>query len=117
LGGATLEEFKVKFNSNKQYINVFVYDVHPTTFERWNGTYWAYFEPTWTNPKDGEFGQLHMVKSGIREDTVAHELFHVLCEFVWANRDAITGKNEEKYAELFDSLIRNFYREYRKLEK
>lgn len=109
-----MNEFIIKFNKNKQWITVQLWDVHPDTFQSWGGGRWAYFNSLWENPKKGLFGELHLVRSGIREDTIAHEMFHVLCEIVWANRDAITGRNEEKYAEIIDELVRKFYKGYRK---
>lgn len=111
-----MDEFIIKFNKNRQWISVTLWDVHPNTFQNWGGGRWGYFIAKWDNPKIGFFGELHFVKSGIREDTVAHELFHVICEWMWSNRDSITGKNEEKYAEFLDELIRKFYKEYRKKE-
>lgn len=110
-----MEEFEIYFNKKKQWITVHLWSVHPNTFDKWGGGRWAYFEPKWENPKSGLFGELHLVKSGIREDTVTHEMFHVLCEWMWANRTAITARNEESMAEFLDGLVGNFYRQYRKL--
>jgi hypothetical protein len=112
-----LDEFLVYFNKRKQWINVYIYDVHPNTFQNWGGGRWAYILPKWDNPRIGKFGELHIIKSGVREDTIAHEMFHILCEYVWATRDAITSRNEERYAELLDELVRNFYKEYRKIRR
>ena len=106
--------FKVMFNGGKQWINVTVWDVHPNTFERWNKTRWGYFQPTWKSTTTGEFGELHFVKSGVRFDTIAHEIFHVIMEYVWANRTAVTSKNEEKYATMTDELCRKLEREFKK---
>lgn len=113
-----MDDFQIRFNKNRQWIRVQVWDVHPTTFDNWGGGRWAYFEQQWTynsgSPRVGYFGDLHLVKSGIREDTIAHEMFHVLCELVWARRDAITTYNEERYARILDELVRKFYRGYSK---
>lgn len=111
-----MDNFIIRFNK-KQWITVTIWDVHPETFKNWGGGRWAYFEAGWTNYKEGFFGELHLVKSGIREDTVAHEMFHVLCEVIYARRDAITSRNEERYASLLDELTRKFWREYRKKGK
>lgn len=109
-----MDEFIIKFNKNRQFLNVYIHDVHPTTFQNWGGGRWGYFIAKWDNPRVGFFGEFHCVKSGIREDTVAHEMFHVLCEWIWANRLAITGKNEERFAEFLDELVHKFYINYRK---
>lgn len=110
-----MNEFLIYFNKKKQWIKVVLWDVHPTTFQNWGGGRWAYFEPAHEHPRRGFFGELHMVKSGIREDTVAHELFHVLCAWLFAKWIILTPNNEERYAEFLDELVRKFYREYRKV--
>lgn len=112
------DEFKIYFNRRKQWIKVFLWDVHPSTFANWNQTRWGYFLATWQNPKSGEFGEVHFVKSKLpnHEDTVAHEMFHAVCEWMWANRTALTSNNEERMAMLLDRLVGSFYREYRKLK-
>lgn len=109
-----MNNFIIKFNRGKQWISVTVWDVHPTTFKNWGGGRWAYFLAGWETPNNGLFGELHLVKSGIREDTVVHEMFHVLCEIIYSRRDAITKYNEERYATLLDELTRKFWRYYRK---
>jgi len=109
-----MDKFLIYFNKKRQWIDVTVWDVHPETFNNWGGGRWAYFEPTRESPRNGLFGELHFVKSGIREDTVVHEMFHVLCEIIWSGRDAITKNNEEKYATILDELVRKFWRYYKK---
>lgn len=109
-----MDEFIITFNGKKQWISVKVWDVNPQTFSNWGGGRWAYFQSGWENPRAGFFGELHLVKSGIREDTIVHEMFHVLCEILWSRRDAITGRNEERYAALLDELVRKFWRGYKK---
>ena len=114
-----MDEFNIYFNKKRQWISVKIWDVHPNTFQNWGGGRWAYFNEKWSEtegstPRRGYFGEFHAVKSGIREDTVAHEMFHVLCEIIWARRDAITTYNEEKYASLLDELVRKFARGFKK---
>ena len=109
-----MNRFRIKFNRNKQWIDVTVWDVHPTTFANWGGGRWAYFEKGYDLPRRGKFGELHLVKSGIREDTVAHEMFHVLWEWIFSRNTILNRKNEERYADFLDELVRKFYREYRK---
>lgn len=113
------DEFRVYFGKKKQqWIKVVLSDDHPDTFAVRNKTRWGYFLATWQNPKAGEFGEVHFVKSRLpnHEDTVAHEMFHVVCEWLWANRTAIISRNEEYAAKLLDKLVGGFYREYRKLK-
>ena len=109
-------DFKIYFNRHRQWLDVTLWEVHPSTFARWKAGRWAYFVPTWNNPKVGVFGELHFIKSRLRFDVIAHEVFHVVMEYVWANRDAVTGRNEERYASLVDELSRKIVREARKLK-
>lgn len=96
-------------------MNVYLHDVHPDTFARWKAGRWAYFMATWQNPKIGEFGELHFVTSRLRFDTLSHEIFHFVVEYMYANRDNITTRNEEKYASLTDEVTRKIIREIRKI--
>lgn len=49
-------------------------------------------------------------------DTISHELDHVRQEWLWANRSAWTGKNEEAIVEVKDRLLWRFLRELSKIE-
>lgn len=112
-----MDEFLIYFNKKKQFIKVILWDVHPNTFANWKAGRWGYFIAKWENPKIGFFGEIHLVKSRVRVDLVAHELFHALVEWMWANREPISNRSEERYASLMDELIREFYRGYDRLEK
>lgn len=114
-----MKEFRINFHRGrgfeKQWIKIIIWDVHPNTFQNWGGGRWAYFEPKWDSPKSGFFGELHLVESGIREDTVVHELLHVVLGWCFANWIIPTPKNEEKICEFMDELTRKFYFRYKKL--
>jgi hypothetical protein len=117
-----MDSFLIKFNKGRQWISVTVWEQHPTTFYKWAETRWGYFIERWTEtenstPRGGYFGELHLVKAGIREDTIAHEMFHVICEIIRARGVTLTGRNEEIYACILDELVRKFYKGYRKNEK
>ena len=112
-----MDEFRVYFNRRKQFITVHLWDVNPGTFANWGGGRWGYFDAKWENPKHGFFGEFHAVKSRInREDLVAHELLHVLFEWIRARKITPSLRNEERLVILYDELVRNFYRGYKKLE-
>ncbi len=106
--------FRVYFNRRRQWLEVTLWDVHPTTFANWGAGRWGYFQAAWEHPKHGKFGEIHLVRSRVREDLIVHEMFHALCEWMYANRTTITNQTEERMAELLDSMVRGFYREYRK---
>lgn len=109
-----METFVVYFNRRKQWLEICIHDVHPKTFKQRGGGRWGYFIKTWENPRKGKFGELHLVKRQIREDTITHEMFHVVCEWLFCKWVIITPNNEEKVAEFLDELVRKFYREYKK---
>jgi hypothetical protein len=107
---------KIYFNSNRQWVELILWDVHPDTFERWGAGRWGYFLADWENPKSGKFGEVHFVWNRIRFDTVSHEVFHIVAEYLHANRDNLTARNEEKYASMTDELCRKIVREIRKVD-
>lgn len=107
--------FIVFFNKNKQWLDIYLWDVHPTTFQNWGGGRWGYTEEKWNNSKSGLFAEVHFVKSRIREDLVVHELDHVRTAWMWANGFTITRSNEERMTVFLDQLVGKFYREYRKV--
>ena len=99
-----------------QWVDVFIWDVHPTTFANWGGGRWAYFDlSAIEHPRKGKFGELHLVESGIREDTIAHEIPHIVLKWYFMKWVIITPNNEEKFCQRIDELVRKFYRGYKKL--
>lgn len=109
-------DFRFYFNRKNQWADVYLHNVHPTTFARENGGRWAYFLATWKNPRRGLFGELHFIERRLRFDVIVHELDHLRTEWMWAKGYTIDRQNEERMAEFLDSLTRNFLRELRKVE-
>ena len=112
--------FKVYFNRRAQWLDVYLWDVHPNTFYGWAETRWGYFLATWENPYAGLFGELHFVKSRARVDTVVHEILHAWMEWLRATQGTgnvmvINTRQEEWSVRKADELVRSFYREYNKL--
>lgn len=110
-----MDKFLIYFNKKRQWITVYLESVSPETFNKRGGGRWGWFIAKWENPKIGEFGEVHLVKSRVREDLVVHELDHVRTEWMWANGFTITRNNEERMTEFLDHLVGQFYKEYRKL--
>lgn len=108
-------DFKIYFNKKRQWIDVYLWDVHPNTFANWKGGRWGFFLAEWGNPKQGYFGSVHLVKSRIRPSLVVHELEHVRVEWMWSNGITITRQNEERMTEFLDKLVDGFYREHNKI--
>lgn len=108
-----MTDFKVNFNHGRQYFVVYLEDVTPTTFHRRGGGRWGFWlGADERKERSGLFGELHLVAERVRNDVVAHELFHVVAD--WLNGKAIVPQTEERAALLMDELTRNFWREYGK---
>lgn len=108
--------FHLHFNRKRQWVAVYLWDVHPNTFERWDAGRWGYWLAEWTNCRSGHFGSLHFIRSRLRIDTISHEIDHWRQEWLWANRNAWTGRNEESCIEIKDRLLWRFLKELAKVE-
>jgi len=108
------QSFTVYFRKRSQWFNVYLHETSHETFKRKGGGRWGYFIPRWENSKSGWFGDIHLVSSRVRVDSVSHELDHLRCEWLFANRIGLGTRNEEWFCKFGDELIRNFYREYDK---
>lgn len=108
--------FKLFFNRRKQWVCVYLEDVHPETFKRNGGGRWGYYLQNGERGRAGLFGEIHLVRSRVRSDGVSHELIHLLADYLRARGTAITVYNEERIAELFDNWTRQFWREYGKIK-
>lgn len=109
-------DFRFDFNKKKQYVDVFLWEVHPNTFARWKAGRWAYWLATWEKPRAGKFGELHFVRNRATIDTITHELFHLFAEWIWSGGETLTRKNEERCASFFDQITRRFIRELKKYD-
>src|SRR5512139_1800110 len=108
--------FIVHFNRGKQFFEAYLWEVHPTTFERWGGGRWGYWHDLRENDKVGKFGEMHFVKGRLRIDTIIHELDHLRTDWMWSRGFTITRNNEERMATFLDELTRRFVRELKKNE-
>ena len=66
--------------------------------------------PSGPTRRRGLFGEIHIVRSRLRHDVVAHELLHLWIEWLRARNVTITERNEENLALLYDELTRRFWR-------
>lgn len=113
-----MADFKVYLNRKKtQWVDVFLWDVHPTTFANWGGGRWGYYYPQWETPNSPYFGDVHFVKRRIRPSLVSHEFNHALYDWLWARRIAIQSSNEEWVISIHDRLMDGFYLEWNKLTR
>ena len=109
-------DFTIRFNKGRQFVEVYLWAVHPDTFAKWKGGRWGYWTPIRTSDRKEKFGELHFVRSRLRFDTIVHEIDHFRTDYMWCRGDTITRKNEEKYATFLDEITRKFLRELRKIE-
>lgn len=110
------DSFVFLFNKKRQSCRVFLWDVHPTTFQRWKSGRWGYFIPNYNHPSVGFFGEMHFVKSILRIDTIYHELDHMREEWIWANRLGRSTYTEERFIKFMDECIWSFLRGLQKVE-
>jgi hypothetical protein len=115
-----LETFRFYFDRRKtktavyvRFIDVYLEDISVTTFQRRKGGRWGWYLAAEERGRSGYFGEIHLVASRVRPDLVAHELTHVLID--WLGGRPINARNEERICRLFDELTRNFWREYAKV--
>lgn len=109
--------FRIYFRRKRQWIDVYLHDVHPNTFANRKGGRWGYFVATWTDCRNGVLGEIHLVESRVRIDSVVHELDHARTEWMLAGGTTITRSTEERMATLLDELARKFYQEYEKYKE
>lgn len=110
--------FKLYLNHYRQWVEVYWWDVHPTTFARWDAGRWAFYDNYEDRLKRrGKFGELHFVISQMRPDTLGHELIHLLGDWLRHFDRTINVYNEEWIATTFDGWARKIWREYRKITK
>lgn len=108
-------EFLVGFNKNKQFLKFVIHDVSQETFKRRGGGRWGYYIQSYPrNIKKGIFGEIHLVKKGIRVDTLVHELTHFLSDYLNSRGISLNPYSEERIAMMMDEIIRKFYIKYRK---
>ena len=107
-------DFQVYFHRKQQWLDVYIEDVTPETFARHDGGRWAYFSYTRPHTRTGLFGDLHFVKSRLRQDVVAHELLHVLLQLIESRNGALNERTEEHWCLQYDSLTRAFWKAYKR---
>src|SRR5574342_682822 len=103
-------DFRFYFNRKRQFCEVFLWEVHPTTFARWGGGRWGYYQPQDDNNIYGKIGEIHLISKRIRVDLVSHELTHVVFDWFGKRNIIITSRTEETFASILDEMIRSFYR-------
>jgi hypothetical protein len=109
------QSFRLFWNRRKQWVDVYLHDVHPNTFAGWDAGRWAYYQPNDERGRCGKFGELHFVRIRVRADVVAHELIHLLADWLRSKGREINVYNEERIAMLFDGWTRSFWREWNKV--
>jgi hypothetical protein len=103
------KSFRVYFNKRRQYFDVFIAD-NSRKFMLREKCY-AYYQPqTERQARKGKFGEVHFSRTGA--GLVAHELLHLLIDWLRARKVTITNDNEERIVLLYGEMVRNFWRKY-----
>jgi hypothetical protein len=106
--------FRVYFNKRRQWCDVFIAD-NSRKFMFAEKCY-AYYQPTRDRKaRRGLFGEVHFSRVG--SGLVAHELLHLLIDWIKARGSKITDSNEERIVLMYGELVRNFWRRYYQIEK
>jgi hypothetical protein len=103
--------FSLYLNRRRHWIDVYIEDVHPSTFKRRGGGYWGFFIGKGYSRGGGLLGEVHLVKSRLTHDLIVHEFAHAAIYWYSARGVAISGLTEEAFCTLLDSLVRVFYRQ------
>lgn len=108
------KSFRVYFNRRKQWVDVFIADSSRKFLLR--EKCYAYYQPSVPRKaRRGKFGEVHFSRMGA--GLVAHELLHLLIDWLRARRVKITTDNEEGIVLMFGEMVRNFWRRYYEWEK
>ncbi len=110
--------FRVPFNAGKQYYEVHLHDCSVETFNRWAKTRWGFYwgDRRKRNRYKGYFCDVHLLSYRIDQNTVAHELWHVVKWWARARGlDLNSDRREEDIAWVWGEVVGNFWREYSKL--
>lgn len=103
------KRFRVHFNNGKQYFDVYIADSQRKFMAR--EKCWAYYNPQEERKaRRGLFGSVHFSKVG--SGLVAHELLHMLIDWIKAGYGKITDRNEERIVLMYGEMVRNFWRKY-----
>lgn len=106
--------FRVYFNSGRQWVDVFIAD-NARRFMLREKCYAYYQGARVRKSRRGLFGEVHFSRTGA--GLVAHELMHLLIDWLRARKTVITFKNEERIVTLYGELVRNFWRRFYEWEK
>lgn len=106
--------FRVYFNQKRQWVDIFIAD-NSRKFMLAEKCY-AYYQPARERKaRRGLFGEIHFSRTGA--GLVAHELLHLLIDWLRARKVTITASNEERIVSMYGELVRNFWRRYYEVEK
>ena len=106
--------FRVYFNKRRQWFDVFIAD-NSRQFMIREKCYAYYQQSRPRRSRKGLFGEVHFSRTG--SGLVAHELLHLLIDWLRVRNVTITVKNEEKIVLMFGEMVRNFWRRYYEWEK
>lgn len=109
--------FRVYFNNNKQWFNVYVAR-NPAHFKRKNQCHAYYIAAETRKQREGLFGYIYLSElnfSPMAHELVAHEVQHLIFDWVLTRKGMrLTERNEERIATMTGEIARRFWRRYQR---
>ena len=111
--------FRVYFNNNKQWVNIFVAS-SPAHFKRKNQCHAYYIAADMRKQRQGLFGHIYLSElnhSPLAQELVAHEVQHLIFDWVLTRKGMnINQKNEERIATMTGEISRRLWRKFERWE-
>ena len=112
--------FRVYFNENKQWVNIYVAK-SPAWFKRKNQCHAYYIAADIRKQRQGLFGHIYLSElnhSPMAHELVAHEVQHLIFDWVLTRRGMrITEQNEERIATMTGEISRRIWRKFERWGK
>lgn len=112
--------FRVFFNDNKQWVNIYVAH-NPAHFKRKNQCHAYYIAAETRKQREGLFGYIYLSElnfTPMAHELVAHEVQHLIFDWVLTRKGMnISEKNEERIATMTGEISRRLWRKYERWEK
>lgn len=101
--------FRVPFNNGKQHIRIYIAN-SPAYFRRTRKCHAYYLPAEARRKRKGLFGHVHF--SEVTHELVAHELLHVLVDWMREMGVRFSERNEERLVLVHGAMIKSFWRQY-----
>lgn len=104
----------VRFNEGKQAVKFYVAE-NPARFKRVNDCHAYYMPHEGRKKRSGLFGVIGL--SEVTPELVAHEIIHLVADWLNTRHTALNERNEERVATMAGEIARRFWRTYERVNK